>query len=157
MAVVLDNDTGERVFLYAWDGSARQKILATTAGLLRQTPDWTQVLTYAYEDAPLPHASTVRWIYTVPAGRIAQLDALCLRLDASTSNGSCAVYVQLARGGGTAYTVVNMFSLSAIPQANTLTVALALVAGDVLTGHSSNADLVARAIGIGAFFREITL
>lgn len=157
MAIVLDNSTGERVLLYGWTGSDPVKLLATTAGLQRQSRHFTQVLSQIYTASVAAHVLTTRWSYTVPAGRIAFVEGVHLRIDPTTAAFDAQAIILLTRSGGANATLAQVVSLAADVRIFDHGYDLALAAGDVLAGYTLSADAVARQFDVSAFLREVTL
>ncbi|MDR7492451.1 MAG: hypothetical protein QN122_13520 [Armatimonadota bacterium] len=157
MPVVLDNDPGDRVLIYGDDGTTHRALAITSGRLLRQTRHFTAVITLSYQATVGSHAVTERWSYTVPAGRIAYLEALHLWLATSTATDDLTIIVTLQRAGGGEVRLARLDSQAAARTAHLAAYDLALAAGDILRGYTFSVDATPREFNVNAFLREVTL
>jgi hypothetical protein len=132
------------------------EVLVTSAGLLRQTKHFSAVRSESYAAAPGAHAQTTRWTYTVPAGRIAYLEATFIQLNGTGTNANDYASIFITRSGAGAVELLLWRRLTAVYQVDFRAWDIALAAGDAIAGATSDASGTTD-FRLNAFFREITL
>lgn len=138
-------------------GELRNALASVGTDALFQIKHFTQAITKYYQAAPGNHGYTERWAYTVPSGRVAFLEALALRIDTSTADETCLIFIDVTRFGGVAFRVVQLFSSGSEKVYFNLGYDLSLAEGDKLTAGTVNGDGTVREFNVNAFIRETTL
>jgi len=118
-----------------------QKLDAALSTMARLQP-WYQtnftISNQAYSVALSPHATTVRWTYTVPASRIAQIMSCTvsvIRTTVASTNSDVGTYIDINAGFSTAYLDRSLPAVLDSAALN-LGVGAMLVAGDVVRGKT---------------------
>lgn len=119
-------------------------------------PAWTALVRRTYGAEPAAHAATVRWTYTVPAGRMAVVEHAYVEVAPTTAALQCFAWVVVVDSGGTdVIALVMARSTTAIYERSILSPQVTLDEGEKLEGRTVNTDSVGRGFGLGALLREI--
>lgn len=138
------------------DGVTYSVPLITSQGYPLTVPAWDSLVPQLYSAALANHADTVRFTYTVPAGRFAIVTNWFVEVQGTSSADQGIAFIETTDSGDTRTGFVALVrSLTTGYNSKEGSPHLILDDGDKLKGHTTNADSSARTFNLSAHIIEV--